>query len=481
MVLSQSRSLACSTCIPALAFVAAATATVGKAARDALFLEQLGGVAIGVADVSSIGLGLLLYWLQARLSRWQPAHGPLVMLPLLMSCGTLLLAVCALAADVPPAPALIVTLYVWMNGQAVLALATVSIAAHLAAEDDEQAAGTAWRIGAAAGLGWTAGGLLTMALAARTEPLALVVIAGTASAVSPLLGWHLARSSAVSAVTTPLAGPGTQPRVVEREDDGRPVAPCVLSGRMRAAVCVTFLSAACGGLASLQLKTAADAAIGSAPALVGFFGAFYAVTGGAALVLHLLVTRLLLTRERAPIALVLGPLVLAAASVGFLATGTMAAMVLIKGSDHVFRGSFDRAATDWLLRDVPHQRMVRARTFIDAIVTRAGDACGTAFGVLWGVMIGFDPDGMATATIAWTAAAVAAAVLFAGGWRLQAWCRAIQKRMPNASRIVKPPVVPTPGPGYDAGLTGSRVGSMYWVGRPSASAGALGSGSTIVL
>ena len=76
-------------------------------------------------------------------------------------------------------------------------------------------------------------------------------------------------------------------------------------------------------------------------------------------------------------ALAVAPTALAAGSIGVLCSGTLAAAVFMKGSDQVVRYSVDRAAIELLYRPLPPREVFEGKTFIDAVVSRCGDAAGT--------------------------------------------------------------------------------------------------------
>ena len=71
--------------------------------------------------------------------------------------------------------------------------------------------------------------------------------------------------------------------------------------------------------------------------------------------------------------LLLLPIALLAGSSGLLAFGTLAAAVLMRGSDKVLRYSVDRPAVELLYLPVPPPAKLPAKSFIDTVVWRAGD------------------------------------------------------------------------------------------------------------
>src|SRR6185503_17512012 len=143
-----------------------------------------------------------------------------------------------------------------------------------------------------------------------------------------------------------------------------------------------------------------------------FFGAFNVSAGVLSLITQLFLTSRLLRRFGLGVVLLLVPLALTAGSLGVLMWGSLAAAVVLKGSDHVLRFSIDRSSMELLYLPVPERQMARAKAFIDTVVWRMGDAAGALLVLAAVVFAGVTASQISAVTIAlligWLAAAVTA-------------------------------------------------------------------------
>ena len=88
-------------------------------------------------------------------------------------------------------------------------------------------------------------------------------------------------------------------------------------------------------------------------ALTAFFGSFTFYTGLLSLALQWLLTSRLLRRFGLGVALSVVPVALALGSVGLLVSGSLAAAIMLRGSDQVLRYSIDRPAAELLYLPLP--------------------------------------------------------------------------------------------------------------------------------
>jgi AAA family ATP:ADP antiporter len=111
-------------------------------------------------------------------------------------------------------------------------------------------------------------------------------------------------------------------------------------------------------------------------ALASFFGTFEFWASVACLLIQILLTAGILRRSGLRTVLFVLPLGLLLGSVGLLAWGSLAAMLLPRAIDRVLRYSIDRPAVELLYLPVPLDLKLTAKSFIDTVVWRAGDGLG---------------------------------------------------------------------------------------------------------
>ena len=145
---------------------------------------------------------------------------------------------------------------------------------------------------------------------------------------------------------------------------------------LRSMAALAFISAAVTTIAALQFKAIASQSTNGVDHLATLFGSFNLYAGLVALATQLVVTPRVIDRFGLGPALAIAPAALAAGSGGVLWSGTLAAAMFMKGSDQVLRYSVDRAALELLYRPLPERELFEGKTFIDAIVSRFGDAAG---------------------------------------------------------------------------------------------------------
>ena len=180
---------------------------------------------------------------------------------------------------------------------------------------------------------------------------------------APVEGAAGARGDAVGAARR--AGQGEPPRTA-----------CASSSRskhLQAIAGIVLLSSFVTALSGWQMKAIAQQSLSGQDALASFFGGFNAWVGGLCLVTQVLFTAGILRRLGLGNTLLLLPFALLAGSSGLLAFGTLAAAVLMRGSDKVLRYSVDRPAVELLYLPVPTAAKLPAKSFIDTVVWRAGD------------------------------------------------------------------------------------------------------------
>ncbi|HEY8233979.1 MAG TPA: Npt1/Npt2 family nucleotide transporter [Vicinamibacteria bacterium] len=336
---------------------------VGQVARDSLFLGRFDASLLPFADVSLFLVVAVVIALYVRAAR-RVSLDRLISGSLLAFGGLGL--VFAVLARSSPGAWLYPIVYVWVGVLGVLAPAQVWTLANYVLTPRE-ARRLFGFVGAGATLGATVGGFLSSALARRFGAESLLV------AVAVFL---LVASSLVSALWRKRLGALRQSVASGPERVGlRASLRLVLdSPHLRAITVIVVLSSFVTAVASWQFKAIAQQALVRKDAMAAFFGTFNAWVGVLCVATQLLLTSSVLRRLGLGPVLFLLPIGLLGGSAGLLTLATLAAAVMLKGVDKVLRYSIDRPAMELLYLPVPTAIKLPAKSFIDTVAWRAGDA-----------------------------------------------------------------------------------------------------------
>ena len=346
-------------------FLTVASAVIGKAARDAIFLGHFTALQMTGVDVATMAVVAVVVGMQLRLRVHLPVRRMLILAPLVLAAGDCALWV-GLSSLSPERMAWVV--YVWVGVQASIVAphASVLTGQVLSMRQTRLMCG---QLGAGAIAGWIGGGLMARGLATWLGAPSLLLASGLLTVLCP----------AIVAVAWPAEQDVRRdaPRQGRRGNSSRTSAWLVWSSpHLRAMTALAFISAAVTTIAGLQFKVIASQSIIGADHLAALFGSFSFYAGLVALATQLAMTSRVIGRFGLGPALAIAPAALAAGSVGVLWSGTLAAAMFMKGSDQVLRYSVDRAATELHYRSLPPRDVFEGKTFIDAIVCRCGDAAG---------------------------------------------------------------------------------------------------------
>jgi AAA family ATP:ADP antiporter len=359
-------------------FLVITSYVVIKATRDAMFLERFSAARLPFADIAAavtVGFVMALY---IRVSRF-------VALPVLLAGTLTLFAGSSLmfwAASRTAGPFwLWPALYIWAGIFGVLLPAQVWTLANyvLTTREAKRLFGI---VGSGAITGWIVGGWVTRMAARRFGTESLLLATAVALAICPVLVvaiWRGRQLGIDAGETVPQFNQKTYPRGLR--DSLRLVWS---SPHLRAIAGVICLSSIATTVAAWQFRAMAKHFIPQTDALTAFFGTFNFYAGTLSLLTQLLLTSRLLSRFGLGTALLVVPCALTAGSLGVLIWGSLAAAVLLKGSDQVLRYSIDRSSVELLYLPVPARQTFHAKAFIDTVVWRVGDCLG-ALTVLAGV------------------------------------------------------------------------------------------------
>jgi AAA family ATP:ADP antiporter len=340
---------------------------IGKVAGDALFLGRFQAQLLAYADISSAFLVAIVIAAYVRFAHRLSVVTLLVssMLFFASNCGLFWI----IAHSYRPGW-LYPVFYVWVKIFGVLAPAQVWTLANyvLTTREAKRVFGL---VGGGAISGWIFAGFFcrTIAKAFGTESLLL--------SMSMLLILCAALVVAIWRSGRMRIGTGQETTPGVAEDS-----PHNLHESMRLVFSSPYLRAIAGvicvsnlvtNLTMWQFRAIAQQVLVHKDALAVFFGSFNLYAGVISLALQLLLTTRLLRRFGIGKTLFVLPVVVFAGLVGLLAIGTLAAVVLLKGSDQVLRYSVDKSTAELLYLPLPSRLKLQVKWFIDTVIWRAGD------------------------------------------------------------------------------------------------------------
>ncbi|HYI05776.1 MAG TPA: Npt1/Npt2 family nucleotide transporter [Reyranella sp.] len=377
-------------------FLTMAGSVASKSARDALFLERYEAVDLPWVDIA---IALLVGLVASAYIR----AGERLNLRNLQIASLMAFAASALAfwwwstAPHGESGVLFLLIYVWVGVLSVLAPAQVWTLANfvLTTREAKRAFGL---VGSGAILGWIVGGLLTRVAVGRFGTEAMLLLTAFTQFLSAGLVVYIWRERPAMVNGDTPAGIGGGGIFAALE--------VILGSRyLKSVAAVILLASVATTVEAWQFKAIAKAAIPDTEALAMFFGTFNMVAGMVSLALQLLLTGRILRRLGIGMTLFIVPVALAFTSVGVLATGTLLAATLLRGSDQVLRYSIDKATVELLYLPVPASQTFGVKSFIDTVVYRMGDGLGGVVVLVFAAALGWSP-----VDVAWVC------LLLLGGW-----------------------------------------------------------------
>jgi AAA family ATP:ADP antiporter len=389
----------------AFLFLVVGSFVVGKATRDALFLDRFSALQLPYVDIAVAVLVSAWVAVYIQVGRYVSLHTILSWSLGLFAATSILFWYLSRFHD---APWVLPIIYVWVGMFGVVAPAQVWTLANyvLTTREAKRLVGV---VGSGATVGAIAGGFLIQQVAPRL------------GAESALLGMGFALFACIGLVHA-LWKQRHLAQAVEDEGPGSATArsrPSGLRGAtrliarsryLRAIAGVILLSSFVTAVAAWQFKAVAREAIPDRDQLAAFFGTFSVWAGLFSLTLQLLLTSRLLRRLGLGFALFVVPVALTLGSVGFLAFGTLAAVVVLRGADQVLRYSVDRPTVELLYLPVPRDQTFQVKSFIDTVVWRLGDGLAGLTILVFGAALHWQ-----TQRITWIN------LLLLAGWLVAAW------------------------------------------------------------
>lgn len=427
----QRGDLARGTLLFSYLFLIIASYVIGKVTRDALFLDQFAAVLLPYADIIiavSVGAVVAVYIRAGRL----------LSLPhLLVGCLLFFAANAFLfwwLATSYQWPLLNAVIYVWVGIVGVLTPAQVWTLANFVLTTREAKRVFAL-VGAGAITGWIFAGLTSRVVAQAFGADNLFLVMGFFLVVSSalvLLIWRKKEETPQDGedyTRSPMKG-GPQNL---RQSLGQ-----ILSSRYLTVIAAVILLSSCvTTIAGWQFKAIAQQFLPGKDALAIFFGDFNFYAGMLCLATQLLLTSRVLRRLGIGFALFVVPVALLFGSAVVLVWGTLAAVVILKGSDNVFRYSIDKSSVELLYLPVPPRLKVQAKSFIDTVIWRLGDGFAGVLLLLFATYLGLSAVQVSwvnlVAITAWLGAALAAR-----RWYVTTLRESIQEHRLDAERASAP-------------------------------------------
>lgn len=371
-----------------------ASSVASKAARDALFLDRYRAIDLPYVDIAIavlVGLAAALYiWAGHRTNLRNLQVGSLIFFAL----NALFFWLWSVIASYESG-ALFIVIYIWVGVFSVLAPSQVWTLANYVMTTREAKRSFGF-IGSGAILGWIVGGLATREAVSRfgTESMLGFVALSLFMCAGIVVQIWRDRPDYVGN-DTPASG-----LVRDRFPLWGSLQLIQGSAYLKAIAALIFIAALTTTIAGWQFKAIAKAAVPGTDELAMFFGTFNMIAGLMSLVLQLVLTGRVLRTVGVGPALFIVPTAMLMGASGVLFLGTLVAAAALKASDQVLRYSIDKATVELLYLPVPSSHTFRAKSFIDTVVYRLGDATGGLMVLLFAAVLGWSAVQMSAIAIA---------------------------------------------------------------------------------
>ncbi len=373
--------------------------TVGKAVRDALFIDEFGAMLLPYADMAIAAIVGIWVSVYLRIARQANVRSLLM--------GSLgFFAINCLAfwylTHISDAPWLTPVLYVWVGMFGVVAPAQVWTLANyvLTTREAKRMFGF---IGSGATAGWIIGGFVTRYTATRFGAESSLLGMAVCLVIAGVLVDRLW-------VRRPLSGDANEDG--EDANSGLRHSLTLIAGSpyLRAIAGVILLSSWATAVIGWQFKAVVGQSTFGRDELAAFFGLFNIYAGLASFALQWVLTGRLLRRAGLGFALFVVPVALTLGTGGLLIVGTLAAAVVLRGTDQVLRYAVDKPTVELLYLPLSGDQTLSVKSFIDTVVWRLGDGLAGVSVLLFANLAGLGPVGMSWVTLA-----------LLGGWLVAAY------------------------------------------------------------
>lgn len=404
--------------------------TLGKTARDALFLSVFKASKLPYADMAialSVGVVITAYVTIARRVRLRDLMVASLLLFAALQCGFWYL-----AKFRPNETWQYPVFYIWVGILGVLAPTQVWTLANylLTTREAKRVFGL---VGAGGVTGWVASGLLAERMAKAkglgTESLLLVMavaLIGCAGLVVVL--WR------EKASTDAGAAPHAQPDSKSLRES---LALILSSPYLLSIASLITMSSLATCFAGWQFKAIAKTVYHDKNALTAFFGQFNFWAALACLAIQLLLTSRFLRGFGLGPGLLVVPVALFGTELAVLSVGTLAAAILLKGSDSVLRYSLDKSSVELLYLPISPQVKLQAKSAIDTVVWRLGDGLSGFTLAIFTDGLHWSPQKVSFVNLVFVVGWIAAAVMARRRY-LDTLLQSIRSRRLDAERQLAP-------------------------------------------
>ncbi len=351
-------------------FLVLAMYMIGKAARDAMFIGSFGALKLPYALVAQAVALSLLVAVYIKCSR-RMNHYKLSMISLLSFAGSSL---ALWIANCQGNPQLVFVFYVWVGVVGAIAPMQVWTMANLIynAREAKRLFGF---VGSGGILGSIFGGFVTRKFApllGTENLLPIIVVCLLLSAVVLHVIWQRNQERAAL-----MQEDNNETSFTDEEAPQNLWQSAALIGRsryLRLIAALVAISAMATTVAYVQFSVLARMHIQNTDHLAAFFGGMYEGLSWVAFFMQFLFSGRLMNRWGLGLTIFILPLSLLCGSVVALMYPTLWAAILLRGSDQVFRHSIDRSTTEMLYLPIAPEIKIQAKSFIDTVVWRTGDA-----------------------------------------------------------------------------------------------------------
>src|SRR3954463_3572568 len=361
------------------AAVVAAQISAGKATRDALFFTSMTITALPAVVTATALVSIALVFLHGRAVR-RVAPGTLVPVLFVVS-GILFIAEWLLRSRGPSAAAVI--LYLHISGAGPLLASGFWLIATERFNPRTARKGFG-RITAAGTIGAMTGALIAERLAAVRGGPAMVLVLAAFQFLAAWLVRRVALSGEPSAAPGELEPwPGSHEDRAGVLDSTRPIGRGGLrliaeTPALRNLAALVLLGASSAAVVDYVFKARAVETYGPGDGLLRFFAIYYAATSVASLLLQTLSSRAVLERFGLAVTTSTPSLALLAGSIAGLIDPALPSLLMARGGEAVFRGSWFRAGYELFYTPMPAAERRSAKSLIDVAFDRLGDAVGAA-------------------------------------------------------------------------------------------------------
>ena len=352
----------------AMTCAAASTAQfiVGKATRDALFLQQFDVTSLPAMVVATSVLSIGLVILTSKGLR---RVAPTTFIPLMFAASALMLLVeWALISLAPRVAATVV--YLQISGVGPI----LGSGFWLVASERFDPRTAKRRFGQIAGAG-TAGGLLGGIVAERVAAfLGLAATLPVLACLSLVCAWQIRK---LGTSVAPAGGSRPEPSPELSAAPARSGLRVLGDAPyLRQLAVLVFLGTVGSALLDYVLKVQAVSAFGRGESLLRFFAAYYAGTSLITFLLQTLSSRAALERFGLAAVAATPSIALFAGGLGGLVWPGLQSIIVARAGEAVFRGSLFRSGYELFYTPIPVSEKRAAKSLIDVGVDRLGDAFG---------------------------------------------------------------------------------------------------------